>query len=162
MLDSTAFYAGVSYLEDSICYTTKAVVDEVSHKRLMPAKLKSLVESGRLIVAQPSLQGLKEAKATAERSGEVQKVSDADISVVALGIDLKARGLQVTIVSDDYSVENLAKLLDMGYSPILSKGIRRAVRWIWYCRGCGKTFIRAKEKFCDVCGTKLSRKFKKR
>ena len=137
------------------------VIDEVAHGELATTIISSLIDTGRVLVLEPSIQSVREAKHLADRTGDSHHISETDLSVVALGLDLKGQSSDVTIVSDDYAVANLASVLKIRVAPVMSKGIDKVVHWVVYCRGCGKVFHDTNIVECDICGTKLSRKFGK-
>ncbi|MCP8323543.1 MAG: hypothetical protein L6N96_05135 [Candidatus Methylarchaceae archaeon HK02M2] len=161
VLDSTAFYAGIPYTGISIYFTTPQIIREISHNRALKMAISALIESGRLIVTEVVRNLIDEVKQMASRSGDVIKLSDADVSIVTLGVQLKRDGYDVTIVSDDYSIQNLVKFFKLKFSPVMMKGISKTIRWFIYCSGCGKVFNNGEVKVCDVCGTKLKRKMRK-
>lgn len=161
VLDSTAFYAGIPFTSTSAYYTTPQVLREIAHRQMARAVLDSLLESGRLVAESPDATFQERVRALAARSGDIGKVSDTDVSVLALALQLSGRSLRATIISDDYSVENLSRLLGLECRPVMTRGIARAVEWVVYCRGCGKVFRNKRAAVCDVCGTALRRRFAK-
>ncbi len=160
VLDSTAFYAGVPYTGQGPYYTTDLVIKEVAHRKIKSVSIENLVETGKLKVYDYSKSYLKKVELTAEESGDFSYISKADISVLALALEFKNRGSSVIILSDDYSVENLAEILGLGIVPIMTSGINKVVNWKIYCVGCGKDFQDKGRKVCDICGSSLKRKFK--
>jgi UPF0271 protein len=160
VLDSTAFYAGVPYTSFATFYTTDLVVKEISHRKRKIVSITDLVETGRLKVYNPSSISVQLVKNAAMRSGDFSRISETDVSVLALAVELKDRCLDVTIISDDYSVENLAGILGMKRVSVMTGGIQRVVEWLIFCPGCGKVFQDRGVSACDVCGSALKRKFK--
>jgi UPF0271 protein len=76
-------------------------------------------------------------------------------------MQLKKNGYYVTVVSDDYSIQNVVKFSGLKFSPVMTRGISRTIRWFLYCSGCGKVFHDSNITVCDVCGTKLKRKMRR-
>ncbi len=161
VLDATAFYAGIPFTGIDLYYATPDVIREVSHGRVRETAIESLVEGGRLQIAEPAETFVRKVKETATQSGDFRQVSNADLSVVALALQLSETDERVTIISDDYSVQNLASLLNISHAPIMTRGITKAVHWMVYCSGCGKVFQDRRISICDVCGTALRRKIKR-
>ncbi|MDR1954754.1 MAG: nucleic acid-binding protein [Candidatus Methanoplasma sp.] len=91
-----------------------------------------------------SVEKVKEA---AGKSGDLGRLSDVDITVLALAVDT-----QGTILSDDYSIQNVSRIMGIPFRPVGMKGIERVERWNYRCVGCGKWF---KEKIgeCPICGS---------
>ncbi|MEN3000159.1 MAG: hypothetical protein ABDH61_06280 [Acidilobaceae archaeon] len=81
------------------CYVTPQVMEEVRD-----AESRELVEralaSGKLLVAEPSPEHILKAKEAARRAGTERELSPADISVVALAIELSER-CRVKVATDD-------------------------------------------------------------
>lgn len=126
------------------------------------AVLDFFLESGRLVAESPDLSFREKVRLVAARSGDIGKISETDISVLALALQLSERRLRALVISDDYAVENLSKLLGLECRPIMTRGIAQVVDWVVYCRGCGKVFRDKRAEVCDVCGTPLRRRFGKR
>ncbi len=160
VLDATAFYAGVPYTSLATYYTTDSVVKEVSHRKSKSISIEGLVEAGRLRIYNPSVKSVERVQETAQRSGDISSLSETDISVVALALELKERGSDIIVISDDYAVENLSSILGIKRVSVMTGGIKKIVEWLIYCPGCGKVFRDQHPKTCDVCGSTLRRKFK--
>lgn len=157
VLDATAFYAGVPFTGTGSYYTTPQVVEEVRHIRPARLSLEGLIEGGRLQVLEPSKESMAKVRALAGCYGAASRLSEADLSVLALALTLRQKGHTATILSDDYTVENLASLMGLGFKPTGTTGIRQTYRWVYYCPGCGRRFREAQEQ-CDVCGSRVRRR----
>ena len=158
VLDSTAFYAGLPFSSAVLCYTSPQILGEVSKGRGLGVKVSALMESGRLRIVDADKESLNKVLETAKNSTDT-KLSNADISLLALAVFLRVGGREVTVVSDDYSIQNVASHLGLKFSSVMTQGIGKTVKWIVYCSGCGKSFSRDVTKRCDVCGTEIKRKF---
>ncbi|MEM3382470.1 MAG: hypothetical protein QXL52_05295 [Nitrososphaerales archaeon] len=161
VLDSTAFYAGIPLMGVPKYYTTPLVIREISHVKTLSMVISTLLESNKLSIINPLISLVEEVKRRASESGDIQKLSDTDISIIALGMQLKKNGYDVTIISDDYSIQNLIKFSGLRFSPVMTRGISRIIKWLLYCSGCGKVFYNNDAIICDVCGTRLKRKMKR-
>ncbi len=84
------------------------------------------------------------------------RLSQTDVRVIALALDLSSGGQDPTILTDDYGIQNLARVLNLRYSPIMTKGIRSVFEWKKACSGCGKECA-GEGDICPVCGSKLVR-----
>jgi UPF0271 protein len=86
-------------------------------------------------------------------------LSDTDIQLLALAIELKASGYTPQIITDDYSIQNVATQLGIDFLAQTTFGIKRLLEWIRYCPACHKEYpVNSKFKECQVCGTELKRK----
>ena len=152
VLDSSAFYAGTSFLSGSKCYTTSLVLGEVRHVK--SAALDGLMDAGNLKVIDPEFEQIKAIKRAARKTGDLQQLSEADISVLALALQLKS-----TLVTDDYALANVAATIGIKVSSSSGKGIKETRKWISYCSACGKAFA-PNIRECLLCGNKLRRRYK--
>ncbi|MEM3061768.1 MAG: nucleic acid-binding protein, partial [Candidatus Bathyarchaeia archaeon] len=91
--------------------------------------------------------------------GEKLVLSEADLEILALAFDLKLKGESPVIVSDDYSIQNMAESLGLKYSSLATFGISHKFEWILYCPACFKKYPQSySSKVCAICGTALKRK----
>ena len=92
-------------------------------------------------------------------SGDLTRLSDTDKDIVALSLKHKYAGDEVITVTDDYSIQNVLKLLNIKYKTVFTKGIKDTISWKKICKGCRKEFS-ADTSFeeCDICGSPIIRK----
>ncbi len=154
VLDSTAFYAGIPYQGSGRYFTTYMVLEEVKHHNVGSSFLHS-----RVHVTEPSPDSLSRVKATALKTGDMGALSQTDLSLLALALDLTRAEGGVSLVSDDFAVRNVAEVLSIPLAQTSLKGGEwKNVAWKIYCRGCGKEYTNSKLTVCLVCGTQLARK----
>lgn len=155
MYDASAFYAGVPFASPELGLTTTLVFDEIKHIKKSHGALETLLDTNRLQIQDPDSTSIEFVSNEAKKTGDIQKLSGADISAVALAHELKA-----TLITDDFAISNLAKNIRLQVQPIMTKGIRDVGKWLHYCAGCKKEFSGL--EFCPNCGNKLNRKLLKR
>ena len=109
------------------------------------------VETKRLIINDPEDKFIIIANNAAKKSGDFPNLSNQDISVIALSLQLQAE-----LVTDDFAISNVAKNLNIKVVPVMTSGIKNVVTWRYYCPGCKTNFSRVTE--CPRCGNKLKRK----
>jgi UPF0271 protein len=154
VLDSTAFYAGIPYQGSGRYYTTYLVLEEVKHHNVGSSLIHTRVQ-----VTEPSPESLDKVRSTATKTGDIGGLSQTDVSLLALGLDLKNGEGGVNLVSDDFAVRNVAEVLSIPLAATAMKGGEwKNITWKIYCRGCGKSYTNPKLTVCPVCGTKLERK----
>jgi len=160
VLDTSAFIAGFdpfSISEEP--YTVPMVREEFAGNPLAWARLTTAVESGKLKVKEPDAFFVEKVKASANTVGDLFFLSETDIQVLALALQLKARGYLPLIATDDYSIQNVAKHLGIEYASLATFGIRQPIKWVRYCPACYRKYpSNYKLKTCRVCGTELKRK----
>jgi UPF0271 protein len=154
-LDAGAFYTGFVFLSSAYEYwTTQAVFDEVKHIKRSHGAIEALLESNSLQILNSDRKNIDRVVAAARRTGDYQKLSEADISIIALALQL-----EIVLITNDYAVANVASTLKIPVRSVASKGITHTRRWIAYCSACGRAFgPNAKE--CRLCGNRLRRKYK--
>jgi UPF0271 protein len=147
--DATAFYASIPF-KDVIIFTTPKIIEEVKHIKKHFSIINTLIDANIINVIEPSIASIKKAKRLAERSGDMERLSDADLSIIALALEL-----EYEVLTDDYAIINVLKRSNMKVKSISTK-MRKVGRWIKYCKGCKITF--SKGDVCNRCGNKLSKK----
>jgi len=60
------------------------------------------------------------------------------------------------LVTDDFAVSNVSKNLKLKVYPVMTSGIKKVGKWVYYCAGCKKNF--SKITICPLCGNNLRRK----
>lgn len=160
LLDASAFIAGYDASDvRAEHYTVPSVRDELLGDGLIRLRFDTALEAGKIRLLAPADRYVDEVEGAAAKLGERRALSRADKELLALGLQLKAEGKSPTIVSDDYSVQNAADLLDLEYKGLATMGIKRRFDWTIYCPGCRQNFIDLKiGEACPVCGTLLKRR----
>ena len=102
-----------------------------------------------LKVSQATSASISKVREAAKVTGDSARLSPVDVEVLALALELKAK-----LVTDDYSIQNLATVLKVEYLPRSMKGITKVVRWNYLCTGCGKVF-HEQHPDCPICGSPL-------
>ena len=160
VLDTSAFIGGFDPF--SICEEQVApplVEEEIKRDAMKTLRFNTAVESGKIKIIDPSSGAICEVKTSATSAGDSFYLSETDIQILALALELKKRGEEPQIVTDDYSIQNVAKKLDIKFVSMVTFGIRRFLNWIRYCPACHKRYpANYKGKECEICGTELKRK----
>jgi UPF0271 protein len=154
ILDASAFYAGIPFGSSNDCYTTSMVFDEIKHIKKNHEVLETLLETNRLKIRDPDQKAINLAIAASKNTGDYQQLSKQDLSIIALCIELEGQ-----IITDDFSISNVAKNLGLKISPIMTQGIKDVGKWVHYCPGCRSNHKNGKE--CPMCGTPLKKKLLK-
>ena len=160
LLDTSAFIMGYEATDvEAEHYTVPSVREELREGDLAELRFDSAVRRGRLKVVTPNPEYLSEVRAVTLEMGEAGVLSATDEQLLALGVQLKSESSAPVIVSDDYSVQNIADRLGLGFRSLATPGIRRRFEWVIYCPGCYKIFsVPQPGKVCPMCGTELRRR----
>ena len=160
VLDTSAFVGGFDPFtihEEQVAPPT--VEEEVKRNSMTLLRFSTAVESGRLKIFAPAQEFLDTVKASATSIGDSFFLSETDNQVLALALEIKTRGDNPQIVTDDYSIQNVATKLRIDFVSVVTFGIRRQLSWIRYCPACYRTYpANYKSKTCSICGTDLKRK----
>jgi len=160
VLDTSAFIAGFDPLTiENEQYSVPLVKYELVADSLPMTRLTTAVGSGKLKIKQPSLEFVDKVREMSKKVGDVLSLSNADQQVLALALELKSAGYSPLIVTDDYSIQNVANQIGVEFAPLMTFGIRFRLYWILYCPACHKKYPSDyRLKVCEVCGTTLKRK----
>ena len=160
VLDTSAFLAGYDPFAVGVMQVTvPAVEEEVRRNSIICTRFRTAIESGKMKVkaARPEFQG--EAREFACKIGDSYLLSKADLQLLSLCLELKAEGYAPQIVTDDYSIQNVATQMGVEFLALATFGIKRLLEWVRYCPACHKEYpANCQTKECLVCGTPLKRK----
>ena len=122
--------------------------------------LDQAIEEGKIIIKEPKEEFIKELNEIISKSGDDLRLSEADKKLLALALDLKEENENIKVLTDDYSMQNVLKIIDIPYGSIITEGIKGIYNWVKTCEGCKKEFD-ADYPFddCEICGSKV---FKRR
>lgn len=160
ILDTSAFIAGFDSLSvDDKQYSVPVVEKELVPNSLPWVRFKTAVDSGKIKLKAPSARFLNKVKESSKRVGDVLFLSKVDLQVLALALEQKKAGYDPLIVTDDYSIQNVANQMRVNFAPLTTFGIRFRLYWVLYCPACHKKYSSDyRSKTCEICGTKLKRK----
>ena len=154
ILDTSAVLSGKPIdLYNSTIATTPRMSDELKPSGRDYQAFQYLKEKG-LSLLYPTQESIKEIERTAIDTGDISRLSEADKELLAVALDIKKKAEKSPVIlTDDYSIQNVAYVLDIEYENISEPGIKKRYKWITRCRGCGKKFEKSIMK-CPICGSK--------
>ena len=164
VLDTSAFIAGFDPLTvPEKQYTVPEVKNELNAGSMPWMRFNTAIENGKITIMKPKDSCFQEILEASKKVGDMRYLSEADLQVLALAMELKGRGLSPLIVTDDYSIQNVANKIDVEFTSLMTFGIKFRFKWILYCPACYRKYPSDyKFKSCEVCGTELKRKPKKK
>ena len=153
VLDASAFINGFEP-KSQYNFTVSLITDEVKDLR-SKILLNQAIEEGKIIIKEPKEEFIKELNETISKSGDDLRLSEADKKLLALDL-LNEENANIKVLTDDYSMQNVLKILDIPYDSIITKGIKGVYNWVKTCEGCKKEFD-ADYPFddCEICGSKV-------
>ena len=158
VLDASAFINGFN-LEFSNNYTAPEITEEVKdfESKLM---LDMAIDDGRLIIRDVDERYMEYLDKIISESGDSLRLSVPDKKLIGLALMLNDENKEIKVITDDYTIQNTLKILNIPFSGVLTSGIKEVYNWKKVCEGCKKEFD---EDYpfddCDICGSKI---FKKR
>ena len=157
-MDASAFINGFEP-KSQFNFTVSLITDEVKDLK-SKILLDQAIEEGKIIIKEPKDEFIKELNETISKSGDDLRLSEADKKLLALALDLKSENENIKVLTDDYSMQNVLKIIDIPYDSIITEGIKGIYNWVKTCEGCKKEFD-ADYPFddCEICGSKV---FKRR
>lgn len=141
-----------------------AVSQRIELERLSPART-MLIDATNLDWRTVSPSALEGARACAGATGDLPRLSDVDLDVLALALEEGA-----TLCTDDYRLQNTYKHAGGAVEPVVNAVSKHV--WIWEgrCTGCGATsplsgdVRRSKNQTvgdCRLCGSPVRVKRRK-
>jgi UPF0271 protein len=161
VLDSSGIIGG--FLSKKFAnFTTSQVINEIKDLK-SEIFLQSALENGYITIKEPEPQDFKQVKKVITESGDILRLSNVDQQVIALALTIGRYGMEPIVVTDDYSIQNVLKILGVSYQSVLTKGIENIVGWIKICKGCKKKYPSNNSLTeCEICGSPIHRKRIKR
>ncbi len=171
ILDTSALLSGKDYYNDQEheLYTTPKVEHELKRGPSHPGdddwtdierKFGYLIEAGLKIVA-PSAASIEKVKTAAARTGDIKRLSDTDLEIIAVALELTRPSEETLILTDDYSIQNLSVELGLRFKPVSEKGITEKFHWKYKCTGCAREWDEPAD-ICPICGSKVKTKVDKK
>ena len=154
IIDTSAILSGKPLnIPQGILLTTPGVSEELTPGGRDYRTFQLLMEKGLQIHA-PTKASLHLVRARAKETGDDRRLSTADVEILGLALDYKGNpDCEVTILSDDYSIQNVALLLNLRFQGFSQKEITQRYQWISHCPGCKRRFQEPVD-VCPICGTK--------
>lgn len=159
VIDTSALFHQISFTAENIQLVTTPIIEKEMYRKGLKDSFELLKATEKLRILEPSPQSLEKVKKAAAQLGDLQNLSDPDVQLIALALDLALQDYSVVVLTDDYSIQNVAKQLTLDFKPASTSGIREIIKWEIYCGACGhKEPKLSQEEVCPVCGTALKRR----
>ena len=158
VLDASAFINGFQ-ITSSKNFTVPEITEEIKdfESRL---KFDAALKDKLLVIQDVNLKYLCCVNDIIYESGDILRLSLPDKKLIALAYMLSQQGENVKVITDDYTIQNTLKIMDIPYSGVITEGIKGIYNWKKVCKGCKKEFP---EDYpfddCEICGSEI---FKKR
>ncbi len=148
VLDTSVILSGKNIPLSVDMYISPGVLDEIKEGGRWYRKLQLMLAAGLKVVTPPGIiKG--DVEKHAKKTGDYLRLSSTDMEIIALALHLDA-----TILTDDYSIQNLAKEMDIEYQGISQEEIKEGYTWIYRCKKCGQVYKKEIEE-CHRCGGEI-------
>lgn len=126
IFDTAAFLAALQlhiYVGEIV--TTPSVVQEVKDSESM-SKLEIALIIERFRVESPDHKYMEKVKNIAKSLKLLDKLSQADIEVMALAFQYKDKEFEPVVFTDDYDVQSILKFIGIKFKPVKNIGIDKS------------------------------------
>lgn len=158
VLDASAFINGFEITSNNN-YTVPEITTEIKDFK-SKLNFDLALEDGKIAIQDVPPDYIKYIDEVILKSGDILRLSLPDKKLIALAYMFSQEGRDVVVISDDYTIQNTLKIINIPYYSIITDGINQVYNWKKICEGCKKEFEKDYPfDDCDVCGSKI---FKKR
>ena len=157
VLDASAFINGFK-LNSNYNFTVPEITAEIKdfESRLM---FDMAIDEGMLVIQDVPSKYIICVNDIISKSGDILRLSQQDTKLIALAYMFSKQGKNVKVISDDYTIQNTLKIMNIPYSGIITEGIKGIYNWKKVCEGCKREFD---EDYpfddCEICGSKIFKK----
>jgi UPF0271 protein len=152
--DSAVFIMG-SGIEPYRIITIPSVINEL--KSSEAAMRFDLARENGARVEMPENSFREKVLQVANETKDCEELSSTDIDILAKALEYKGNSVLLT---DDYAVQNVAKVLGLEVKPVAQKKIKDVLVWQKQCTGCRRKFDSG--DVCPVCGSPLKKRRKRK
>ena len=90
-----------------------------------------LIDAAQLDWQTPSTKFLEDATNLATTTGDIAGLSEVDIEILALTLQLDG-----ILITDDYRLQNCCVAAGIDYEPVITQGVTEQWKWELVCTGC--------------------------
>jgi len=152
LLDTSAIIRSDLNFSEGIYFVTPGVLCEILDENIKLI-INSAIRKGLIKIAEPKEDSTREVKDAAAKTGDIKTLSDTDIEILAAALEKN-----LTVVTDDYGIQNVAGKLNLNYESMVQEGIKQKIRWVNACEGCGKKYPAEFTGVCEICGSRVIRR----
>lgn len=155
LIDTSAILSGKPFYNQMSSLMTSPLVSHEFSPGGRDYNLFQLLKQKGLLIRSPNEIFRKKIVEEVKKQGEFSRLSDADCELLALALEIKTeKKYTPVILTDDYSMQNIAGFLNISFQSLSQKGITKRFKWQSRCRGCGR-IVDSEMKECPVCGSDL-------
>ncbi|MCY3411460.1 MAG: hypothetical protein INQ03_07500 [Candidatus Heimdallarchaeota archaeon] len=133
---------------DGEFYLSSIILDEIQNSQTKHI-FDLFSEEKKISIVDPSTSSIAQIQSTCKKIGQ-NKLSQADLDVLALGLELQTSG-PVSIITDDYAIKNVAKYLKIECYGIKTRGGKQLRKYNYICSSCHSNYTNDLQD-CEICG----------
>ena len=157
VLDASAFINGFK-IDSKNNFTVPEITAEIKDFESRLA-FDMAIDEGKLVIQDVPSKYLSCVNDIISESGDILRLSLPDKKLISLAYMLSEQGENVKVISDDYTIQNTLKIMNIPYSGIITEGIKGIYNWKKVCEGFKKEYG---EDYpfddCEICGSKIYKK----
>lgn len=157
ILDASAFINGFKIISDNN-FTVPEITAEIKDFK-SKLNFDMAIEDGRLSIQDVPSQYISSVNDIISDSGDILRLSLPDKKLISLAYMFHEKGKNVKVISDDYTIQNTLKIMNIPYSGVMTDGIKGIYNWKKVCEGCKKEYDDSYPfDDCEICGSKIYKK----
>jgi UPF0271 protein len=157
ILDTSVILSGKPIdFDNVVLVTASSVYDELTPGGRDYQRFQLLIEKG-LSILSVSKESVNKVNIAATETGDAGRLSKTDFEILALALDITKKHDKVPIIiTDDYSIQNVADYLKIRFKSFSQSGITKRFKWTCRCLGCRKQF-KDNISYCPICGAETQK-----
>ena len=157
ILDASAFINGFKIISDNN-FTVPEISAEIKDFK-SKLNFDMAIEEGKLSIQDVPSEYISSVNDIISGSGDILRLSLPDKKLISLAYMLHEQGENVKVISDDYTIQNTLKIMNIPYSGVITEGIKGIYNWKKVCEGCKKEYDGSYPfDDCEICGSKIYKK----
>ena len=121
ILDASAFINGFQLVSKNN-FTVPEITEEIKDFE-SKLTMDMAIEEGRLRIQDVPIKYITGIEDIISKSGDVLRLSEPDKKLIALAYMLSCENKNIMVISDDYTIQNTLKILNIPFSGVLTFGI---------------------------------------
>ena len=141
-------------------YTTNFIIDELKDS-ISKLRIQSMIDSNVLFIKSVDHESDIFIQKKCKFIGNDSRLSYQDKSILALAWqEMKQNeSNKIILLTDDFEIQNTAKILNIEFKPVKTKGISYSAHFKKICQACGEE-LQKDDIFCSECGSTKIKNFK--
>ena len=157
VLDASAFINGFKIISSNN-FTVPEISAEIKDFK-SKLNFDMAIEDGKLSIQDVPSEYISSVNDIISGSGDILRLSLPDKKLISLAYMLHEQGENVKVISDDYTIQNTLKIMNIPYSGVITEGIKGIYNWKKVCEGCKKEYDDSYPfDDCEICGSKIYKK----